>query len=151
MPLYKLSLTTKSFRFLIFQASNSAFCCRLIVSFPKHLLSTFSSYLPLLCVSNSSFSFPVFLFFSQSSLLQIESFKLNFRENARSRTDHGADIITWPVVGDSPAHLHPLRNSVSFNDSLVTARLPRSSTTPALLSASQDQEGDTVSLNTLLT
>ncbi|XP_058263996.1 microtubule-associated protein 4 isoform X3 [Hemibagrus wyckioides] len=83
--------------------------------------------------------------------IKIESFKLNFRENARSRTDHGADIITWPVVGDSPAHLHPLRNSVSFNDSLVTARLPRSSTTPALLSASQDQEGDTVSLNTLLT
>ncbi|KAK3571622.1 hypothetical protein QTP86_015357, partial [Hemibagrus guttatus] len=86
-----------------------------------------------------------------SLLLLIESFKLNFRENARARTDHGADIIDWPVVGDSPAHLHPLRNSVSFNDSLVTARLPRSSTTPALLSASQDQESATVSLNTLLT
>ncbi|KAK3551913.1 hypothetical protein QTP70_031544 [Hemibagrus guttatus] len=83
--------------------------------------------------------------------IKIESFKLNFRENARARTDHGADIIDWPVVGDSPAHLHPLRNSVSFNDSLVTARLPRSSTTPALLSASQDQESATVSLNTLLT
>ncbi|KAI5606504.1 microtubule-associated protein 4-like isoform X9 [Silurus asotus] len=72
-------------------------------------------------------------------------------ETTRSRTDHGADIITWPVVGDSPAHPHPLRSSVSFNDSLVTARLPRSSTTPALHSASQEQEGDAESLTTLCT
>ncbi|TSK16078.1 Microtubule-associated protein 4 [Bagarius yarrelli] len=87
-----------------------------------------------------------FVILLQPSPSEIESFKLNFRENARSRTDHGADIITWPVVDDSPAH--PLRNSVSYNDSLVTAHLPRSATTPALLLASQDQEGDADSLRT---
>ncbi len=75
--------------------------------------------------------------------MQIESFKLNFRENARSRTDHGADIITWPVSGDSPVHPHLLRSSVSLNDSLVTAGLPRSHTTPALLSS--QEQGDVIS------
>ncbi|KAK2870488.1 hypothetical protein Q8A67_024880 [Cirrhinus molitorella] len=82
--------------------------------------------------------------------MQIESFKLNFRENARSRTDHGADIIAWPVSGDSPVHPHLLRSSVSLNDSLATAGIPRSHTTPALLS-SQEQEGDAGSLTGLRT
>ncbi|KAF4095520.1 hypothetical protein G5714_023123 [Onychostoma macrolepis] len=82
--------------------------------------------------------------------MQIESFKLNFRENARSRTDHGADIITWPVLGDSPVHPHLLRSSVSLNDSLATAGLPRSHTTPALLS-SQEQGGGVGSLTGLRT
>ncbi|KAK9952893.1 hypothetical protein ABG768_016922 [Culter alburnus] len=83
-----------------------------------------------------------------NSVMQIESFKLNFRENARSRTDHGADIITWPVSGDSPVHL--LRSSVSLNDSLAAAGIPRSHTTPALIS-SQEQEGDAGSLTQLRT
>ncbi|XP_067290563.1 microtubule-associated protein 4 isoform X8 [Pseudorasbora parva] len=64
--------------------------------------------------------------------IKIEFFKLNFRENARSRTDHGADIITWPVSGESPIHLHLLRSSISLNDSLVAAGIPRSHTTPEL-------------------
>uniref|UniRef100_A0A4W4HKB6 Microtubule-associated protein n=1 Tax=Electrophorus electricus TaxID=8005 RepID=A0A4W4HKB6_ELEEL len=83
--------------------------------------------------------------------VKIESFKLNFRENARSRTDHGADIITWPTLGDSPAHPHPLRSSVSFNDSLATAGFPRSSTTPALFLESQGQGCNPGSLTMLWT
>ncbi|KAI4903476.1 hypothetical protein NFI96_015067 [Prochilodus magdalenae] len=84
-------------------------------------------------------------------LLNIESFKLNFREKARSRTDHGADIITWPALGDSPAHPHPLRSSVSLNDSLATAGFPRSSTSPALILASQGQGCSSGSLTGLRT
>lgn len=59
--------------------------------------------------------------------MQIESFKLNFRENARSRTDHGADIISWPALGDSPAHRPPHHHSprsVSLHDSLTSAAPP---------------------------
>ncbi|XP_051543763.1 uncharacterized protein LOC127434805 isoform X5 [Myxocyprinus asiaticus] len=82
--------------------------------------------------------------------VKIESFKLNFRENACSRTDHGADIITWPVSGDSPVRPHLLRSSISLNDSLATAGIPRSQTTPALLS-SQEQGGDVGSLTGLQT
>uniref|UniRef100_A0A3B1JCN2 Microtubule-associated protein n=1 Tax=Astyanax mexicanus TaxID=7994 RepID=A0A3B1JCN2_ASTMX len=70
---------------------------------------------------------------------KIESFKLNFRVKARSRTDHGADIITWPALGDSPAHPLSLRSSVSLNDSLATAGIPRSATTPSFTLASQGQ------------
>ncbi|XP_037393052.1 microtubule-associated protein 4 isoform X5 [Pygocentrus nattereri] len=83
--------------------------------------------------------------------VKIESFKLNFREKARSRTDHGADIITWPALGDSPAHPHPLRSSLSLNDSLVTASFPRSSTSPALVLASQGQGCNSGSLTGLRT
>lgn len=47
-----------------------------------------------------SYTFPLsppFLSPISTSLLQIESFKLNFHKNARSRTDHGADIVTMPA------------------------------------------------------
>ncbi|XP_057179318.1 microtubule-associated protein tau isoform X10 [Triplophysa rosa] len=82
--------------------------------------------------------------------VKIESFKLHFREKARSRTDHGADIIIWPASADGSAQPHLLRNSVSLNDSLATAGLPRSHTTPTLLS-SQEQGGIVGSLDGLLT
>lgn len=72
---------------------------------------------------------------TRSSQRQIEFYKLNFRENARSRTDHGADIITWLAPQDennnnsnrpqlhmsSFPHHHPTPRSVSLNESLVSA------------------------------
>ena len=48
-------------------------------------------------------------------LLQIETHKLTFRENAKAKTDHGAEIVyKSPVVsGDtSPRHL----SNVSYED-----------------------------------
>lgn len=85
------------------------------------------------------------------SLKQIESFKLNFRVKARSRTDHGADIITWPALGDSPTNPHSLRSSVSLNDSLATAGIPRSATTSFLTLASQGEGCNSDSLAGLQT
>ncbi|MEQ2182337.1 hypothetical protein GOODEAATRI_021315, partial [Goodea atripinnis] len=46
----------------------------------------------------------------------IESFKLNFRENARSRTDHGADIIIWPAPRDNGNSSRPHGSSFSLHD-----------------------------------
>ncbi|KAK5603769.1 hypothetical protein CRENBAI_001314 [Crenichthys baileyi] len=46
----------------------------------------------------------------------IESFKLNFRENARSRTDHGADIIIWPAPQDNGNSSRPHGSSFSLHD-----------------------------------
>lgn len=137
------SLIMKSFRLLIFQASNSAVCRHfpLSISIPRHLLS---SHVTLFLCSVSLC--PVF----PHTLMQIESFKLHFREKARSRTDHGADIIIWPASADGSAQPHLLRNSVSLNDSIATAGLPRSHTTPTLLS-SQEQGGNVGSLDGLLT
>ncbi|KAG5850946.1 hypothetical protein ANANG_G00087770 [Anguilla anguilla] len=67
---------------------------------------------------------------------KIESRKLSFREGARARTDHGADIISWPASGGSPHH--PPR-SVSLNDSLSSASFLRSP--PALASLSLPGQG----------
>lgn len=49
---------------------------------------------------------------THSSERQIEFFKLNFREKARSRTDHGADIITRPAPQDN--YNSPQRDVSSF-------------------------------------
>lgn len=49
---------------------------------------------------------------------QIESQKLTFKENAKARTDHGADIITQP--DSSPHHL----SNTSSPGSLNTAEAP---------------------------
>lgn len=121
-----------SWPLLILQASNSTFNYHssLFISTPHASSPPLVCVLFLLC--------PVFL----HTLMQIESFKLNFRENARSRTDHGADIITWPVSSDSPV----FHSSVSLTDSLI----PRSHTTPAFVS-SQEQRGEAGSLNDLRT
>lgn len=85
-----------------------------------------------------------------ASQRQIESFKLNFRENARSRTDHGADIITWPAPQDISPHLHgsfyslrqnhhhhhhhhPTPRSISLIESLASSGFVSSPSAPSLL------------------
>jgi len=81
---------------------------------------------------------------THASQRQIESFKLKFRENARSRTDHGADIITWPALaGDSPRHHQTPPRSVSLNDSLYSASCLGSLSAPSLQA---EARGSTVAL-----
>ncbi|KAL4657126.1 microtubule-associated protein 4-like [Arapaima gigas] len=72
--------------------------------------------------------------------VKIESHKLSFRENARARTDHGADIITWPALDGNPSH--PQR-STSLSDSLGSSGLLRSPPAPSLFSTT-GQEGNGV-------
>lgn len=49
---------------------------------------------------------PCLPFTPNVSLLQIESHKLSFRETAKARTDHGAEIVPVEIItGGSPAHL----------------------------------------------
>lgn len=90
---------------------------------------------------------------THASQRQIESFKLNFRENARSRTDHGADIITWPAPQDNNRphphvssyylhHNHPTPRSVSFNESLASAGCTGSPSAPSLLHLQGEVQGD---------
>lgn len=49
---------------------------------------------------------------------QIESQKLTFRENAKARTDHGADIIVQP--DSSPCRL----DDASSSENLTSAEAP---------------------------
>ncbi|MBN3314612.1 MAP4 protein, partial [Atractosteus spatula] len=58
---------------------------------------------------------------------QIESHRLTFRENARARTDHGADIISRSTLGSSST---PPHRSVSLSDSLGSYSLLRSPPAP---------------------
>lgn len=51
--------------------------------------SRLPSYVPLL---SPSLPFP----FPPPVSLQIETYRLTFRANARARTDHGADIVSRP-------------------------------------------------------
>ena len=52
-----------------------------------------SSSIPLLSPLSSSFLLLPFPFSPALVLLQIESHKLTFREEAKARTDHGAEIV----------------------------------------------------------
>ena len=98
--------------------------------------------------------------FFQTFLLQIESFKLNFRENARSRTDHGADIITWPAPQDNSSphpygsfyslhqnnqNHHPAPRSVSLIESLASAGCVGSPSAPSSLHLQGEVQGDSSS------
>lgn len=122
----------------IFQASNSAFFA---------INSSFQYFLTTCPLSLCPFFLSLSVFLFLPNLMQIESFKLHFREKARSRTDHGADIVDWPVVGDDPTQSQRLQSSFSFNDSLVKAPLPRSSTTPTIHLVSQGPENISDSSN----
>ncbi|KAI9537432.1 hypothetical protein NQZ68_025288 [Dissostichus eleginoides] len=66
--------------------------------------------------------------------LQIESHKLSFRESAKARTDHGAEIVS---LEDSP---HPL-STVSSSGSLNIADSPQLSTLADQVSASLAKQG----------
>ncbi|TNN31052.1 Microtubule-associated protein tau [Liparis tanakae] len=67
-------------------------------------------------------------------LPQIESHKLSFRETAKARTDHGAEIVS---LEDSP---HPL-STVSSSGSLNVADSPQLSTLADQVSASLAKQG----------
>lgn len=56
-------------------------------------MMTFWSRLPSLCPPLVSF---VTLSLPPPVSLQIETYRLTFRANARARTDHGADIVSRP-------------------------------------------------------
>lgn len=66
--------------------------------------------------------------------LQIESHKLSFRETARARTDHGAEIVS---LEDSPQQL----STVSSSGSINMADSPPLSTLADQVSASLAKQG----------
>lgn len=66
---------------------------------------------------------------------QIESHKLNFREGARARTDHGAEIIS---LEDSPTQE---LSTVSSSGSLNMTEPPQLSTLADRVSASLARQG----------
>ena len=73
-------------------------------------------------------------------LLQIETHKLTFRENAKAKTDHGAEIVyKSPVVsGDtSPRHL----SNVSSTGSIDMVDSPQLATLADEVSASLAKQG----------
>lgn len=75
-----------------------------------------------------------------SPLLQIETHKLTFRENAKAKTDHGAEIVyKSPVVsGDtSPRHL----SNVSSTGSIDMVDSPQLATLADEVSASLAKQG----------
>lgn len=66
--------------------------------------------------------------------LQIESHKLTFRETAKARTDHGAEIVS---LEDSPHQL----STVSSSGSINMADSPQLSTLADQVSASLAKQG----------
>lgn len=142
------------FWFLILQASNSAI--PLPNPFPPKQQPP-PQHFPL-CLFFSSFpaSPPFSAPFFETFPLQIESFKLNFRENARSRTDHGADIVTWPAHQDNNSphphafpyspnqnlHHHPAPRSISLMESLAAAGYVSSPSAPSLLNLQEEVQGE---------
>lgn len=87
-----------------------------------------------------------------ASQRQIESFKLNFRENARSRTDHGADIVTWPAPQDNHSphphgssyslYKHPIPHSISLMEALASVGCDSSPSAPSSLHLQGEVQGD---------
>lgn len=73
-------------------------------------------------------------------LLQIETHKLTFRENAKAKTDHGAEIVykSPAVSGDtSPRHL----SNVSSTGSIDMVDAPQLATLADEVSASLAKQG----------
>lgn len=66
--------------------------------------------------------------------LQIESHKLSFRESAKARTDHGAEIVS---LEDSPQQL----STVSSSGSINMTDPPQLSTLADQVSASLAKQG----------
>ncbi|KAJ8345444.1 hypothetical protein SKAU_G00296370 [Synaphobranchus kaupii] len=69
--------------------------------------------------------------------LEIESHKLNFREQAKARTDHGAEIVCKSPDGGSPRRL----SNVSSSGSINMTDSPQLSTLADQVSASLAQQG----------
>lgn len=83
---------------------------------------------------------PALLLSLPALLLQIETHKLTFRENAKAKTDHGAEIVyKSPVVsGDtSPRHL----SNVSSTGSIDMVDSPQLATLADEVSASLAKQG----------
>lgn len=152
---------TVIFWLLILQAFNSAIPSALLISTPLTTTTSPSPLSPVYIFLFLPLLLPLFsaLFF-RTFLLQIESFKLNFRENARSRTDHGADIITWPAPQDNSSphpygsfyslhqnnqNHHPTPRSVSLIEPLAPAGCVGSPSAPSLLHLQGEVQGDSSS------
>lgn len=87
------------------------------------------------CAPFCGFTFP-----PSPPVLQIETHKLTFRENAKAKTDHGAEIVyKSPVVsGDtSPRHL----SNVSSTGSIDMVDSPQLATLADEVSASLAKQG----------
>lgn len=85
-------------------------------------------------------SFSPWHFVTPCLSLQIETHKLTFRENAKAKTDHGAEIVyKSPVVsGDtSPRHL----SNVSSTGSINMVDSPQLATLADEVSASLAKQG----------